>query len=359
MIPILYDEGETKFESGGLGYLSDCTSCIVTEERNGVFECEFTYPCTGPLFRLIRERRIIYASYDDTKEGQPFDIYARSEPIDGIVTFKAHHISYRLSDSVVMPFSANGCVQVVNKINDNLVSNDPFKFYTDKRNGGDYKLSVPTICRDMLGGDDNSILTVFPRGEFKFDKFDVYYYMKRGLDTNIEIRYGKNLIDFTHDIDTTDAYNAIVPYWFKEGDENTPDVLVTLPEQYIAHTTLDVNFFEVVPFDMSDYFEEEPTVDDLRAVATSVLENSGAWIPSETYEVNLAALWQTEEYKEFAPLQRVRLCDSVRVYFPQYDIQAVSEKVVKTVYNTLLDRYDEITLGQLPPVFDGIIRETV
>ena len=41
MIPILYDTNETVFESNGLGRLRDCISCIVTEERNGIYECDF------------------------------------------------------------------------------------------------------------------------------------------------------------------------------------------------------------------------------------------------------------------------------------------------------------------------------
>ena len=47
MIPILYDYAERKFTTNGIGRLSDCISCTVTEERNGIYECEFKYPITG------------------------------------------------------------------------------------------------------------------------------------------------------------------------------------------------------------------------------------------------------------------------------------------------------------------------
>ena len=103
MIPILFDQTEKLFTSGGLGFLADCTRCQVSQERNGIFECEFEYPITGPLYDKIQERRIIFATHDDSGDPQPFDIYARSAPINGLVTFYAHHISYRLSNSVVMP----------------------------------------------------------------------------------------------------------------------------------------------------------------------------------------------------------------------------------------------------------------
>ena len=60
MIPILFDQTEKQFTSGGLGFLADCTSCKVSQERNGVFECEFVYPISGPLYEQIQERRLIY-----------------------------------------------------------------------------------------------------------------------------------------------------------------------------------------------------------------------------------------------------------------------------------------------------------
>ena len=120
MIPILYEQTEKQFTSGGLGFLADCTSFKVTQERNGIFECEFTYPITGPLYDQIQERRIVYATHDDSGDPQPFDIYARSAPIDGLVTFYAHHISYRLSNSVVMQFTETEIAEEMTKIKANI-----------------------------------------------------------------------------------------------------------------------------------------------------------------------------------------------------------------------------------------------
>ena len=47
MIPILYRSFETDFTKNGVGLLPDCPKCRVTEELNGKYECEFTYPTTG------------------------------------------------------------------------------------------------------------------------------------------------------------------------------------------------------------------------------------------------------------------------------------------------------------------------
>ena len=54
MIPILYDSTETAFANNGLGRLRDCISCVVTEERNGIYECDFEYPIDGVNYDRIQ-----------------------------------------------------------------------------------------------------------------------------------------------------------------------------------------------------------------------------------------------------------------------------------------------------------------
>ena len=48
MIPILMQDDTT------VGFLKEAMSCVVTEERNGVFELTLTYPVTGALFDKLQ-----------------------------------------------------------------------------------------------------------------------------------------------------------------------------------------------------------------------------------------------------------------------------------------------------------------
>lgn len=362
MIPILFEQSERDFNSGGLGFLVDCTSCIVTEERNGVYECEFQYPITGSKYSLIQEKRIIFATHDDSKIPQPFDIYARSAPINGVVTFYAHHISYRLSNAVVMPFEANSVANAMSKISARTVTTSDFTFATDKTTSGPYSVTAPSIVRNVLGGEEGSLLDVYGKGDYEFDKFSVFLHTSRGIDTDVEIRYGKNLIEIEHNIDESDSYNAIVPFWLgeteTEGEEEPTPILVTLPEGYVSHDD-GTNYIVAVPYQMNDEFEGQPTVAQLRTKAQQLIDSSKAWVPSEQITVNFVQLWQTAEYEQFAPLQRVKLCDTLRVYYPELGVDGVKQKVVKTVYNTLLDRYDEITLNQLSQTLSQATQEQI
>lgn len=62
MMPILYRADETEFDTYGIGVLSECTFCEVTEERNGAFECVMKYPLQGALLDEIKNDRFILVS---------------------------------------------------------------------------------------------------------------------------------------------------------------------------------------------------------------------------------------------------------------------------------------------------------
>lgn len=358
MIPILYDRTETAFESEGIARLAECSRCVVLEERNGVFEIEFDYPVTGKMFDEIEVGRIVCATHDDTQEPQPFDIYRKSEPIGGVVTFYGHHISYRLNEVVVKPFTANTCATAIAGLKTNSVGTNPFTFSTDKDVTAEYKTTTPQSLRGLLGGQENSLLDVYGKGEYKFDKWAVSLLLNRGIARSTSIRYGKNLIDYSNEFDASDTYTAVYPYWFgsvSEGEGEPQDTLVELPEKYITSGQSVASGREViVPMDMSTEFQEQPTVEQLRTRATALLNESDAWVPHQSITIDFAALWQTEEYKEVAPLQSVNLCDTVAIDMTMYGV-SYRAKVIKTEYNTLLDRYNKLELGDQPNTYASVI----
>jgi len=366
MIPILYDKDETRFVTNGIGRLSDCTRAVVTEERNGIYELEFDYPIEGIHFGEIELGKIVACTHDDKHDIQPFVVYHRSVPdLNGIVTFNAHHISYRLSDIVVEPFAAGTVAEALQLISSKSINRNPFTFWTDKTTTANFENIVPKNARNILGGEEGSILDVFGAGDYEFDKFQVKLYAHRGTNSDVEIRYSKNLTDLSEDIDNGETYNAIVPYWADANGNyaSLPEKMIVFSgtEPEIAYLT-DHNLIilrtetnepieaaytvaDAVPMDLSDAFSEQPTAAQLRAAAIARFNASGAWLPDENLRVDFIQLAQTEEFAEYAALQRVSLCDTVSVYYPQGGIAKVKQRVVKVAYNVLLDRYDSIELG--------------
>lgn len=361
MIPILYDKTETTFTSNGLGRLVDCTRFIVTEERNGVYEAEFDFPITSAKYVEIQEGQVVVATHDDNGDLQAFDIYHRTAPMNGIVTFFARHISYRQIGITVEPFTASGIANAIAGIGTHSYGVNPFTYSTDKTTAGDYTVTLPSSAKALLCGEANSLLDVFGSGEYEFDMFSVKLWTRRGTDTDVQIRYGKNLAEIEHDVDYTEAYNGVVPYWYGMApDPLDPDTeietLVMLPEVAVMASGATYDGRDtILPLDLSGDFDEKPSENDLRTLATQKLNAADTLKPIENITISFVQLWQTEEYKNIAPLQKVGLCDTVSVIYPELGVDKTTVKVIKTVYNTLLDRYDEMELGQALASYASII----
>ena len=346
MIPILYESDETEFVSNGLGRLRGMVSCLVPEERNGIYECDFEYPVSAEDFNEIRIGRIIGVTHDETGDIQPFDIVSYERPIDGIVSFHCTHISYRQSYLTV---GQRSIWQVIGQKVESLAEafeylgtstpNNPFTYLTDKTSEGYLPCvdGVPKTVRSVLGGVEGSILDTYG-GEYEWDKFNVILHSARGVDRDFAIRYGVNMTDYNEELDNSGAYMACVPYW-------TDGTNTVVGSKQSADGATITNRDECVPLDVSDKFENQPTLEEVNAMGLSMIKNSNPMLPSQNIHVEFVRL-QDVGYEEYADLMQCNLCDTVNVIFPQYNTEG-RFKIVRTVWNVLADRYEEMELGDL------------
>ncbi|WP_102049556.1 phage tail spike protein [Pygmaiobacter massiliensis] len=352
MTPLLFAANTTKFDTNGIGALADAVSCIVTEERNGMFELEMQYPITGLHYAEIALSSIIVAVPGDGRTRQPFRIYKITKPLNGIVTVYAQHISYQLSHIPCMPFSAGSAGLALAGFKTYAAEACPFEFWTDVTTAGNYSQVIPASIRSRLGGVEGSILDTYG-GEYEWDGYTVKLHTARGADNGVTLRYGKNITDLTQEENISSTITGVCPYW-----AGTDGITVTLPEKVLsAENAANFPYPRTVPLDLSGEFEEKPTVEELRAKAQAYISKSGIGVPTVSLDVSFVALWQTEDYKDIAPLERVRLCDTVTVLFEKLGVSAKA-KVISTVYNVLLDRYDHIEIGDAKSTLAGTIAST-
>ena len=387
MIPILYDSNEIYFTSNGLGRLRDCISCTVTEERNGVYECDFEYPIDGLNFDKIKLGRIIGVSHDSvtasrsvryrgaladeqdellTDENgialtgpgtkyvpeydiQPFDIISYSRPINGVVTFHCTHISYRQCKMVSYGVGVNSLADAFQTFDDTFFpeyplgqsfAGNPFTYVTDKGSLG-YCAAFdgkPKSIRSLLGGVEGSILDTYG-GEYEWDKWTVTLHEQRGQQREFSIRYGVNMTDFRDDMDFSEAYNTCVPFWADNDTVVRGDEIPTKKSTYGAGD-------KCMPLDLSDKFETQPSTATLSAMAEAVMNETQPWLPKQTISVDFVRMQDEAGFDGYDKLLDCKLCDSIKVVFPQYDMSAYF-KIVKTVWNVLLDRYESMELGSL------------
>lgn len=348
MIPILYDSDEKVFRSNGLCRLRDCTACTVTEERNGIYELDFEYPIDAPNFDKIRAGRIIACTHDDSGDVQPFDIVSHSKPINGVVTFHAVHISYRLNGGTTYAKNVKTLAAAMNELAQTPqdLQTDNFTFKADFT-GSAYVAAfdgVPHTIREYLGGLEGSILDTFG-GEYEFDKFNVILHRNRGTKKDFAIRYGVNMVDYTDESDYSEVFNQALPYWIGQSSKGGETIQIG-NIAWLNTTKLYHGRSARIPLDLSDKFESKPTAEELRQEALAYIKANNTYQPQRTITVDFIRLQEFEDYQQFTNLLTCKLCDSIRVIFPLYGEDAYY-KIVKTEYNVLLDRFNEMELGDL------------
>ena len=351
MIPVLFPPNAAGFTTNGLGPLNDAISCLVTEERNGLYDLELVYPVSGRGYSDITDRSIIQAIPSPYRKPQLFRVYRHTKPIDGQVTFYAHHISYDLSGIPVRPFTAGTAAEALTAIPGASVIENPFEFWTDKQTVASYDYKSPANARAVLGGVDGSILDVYG-GEYEFDNHTVKLHNHRGADNGVTIRYGKNLVDLTQERNIGNVHTGVYPYW-----TDTEGTSMVTAEPEVVQVPGDFGFQKILIVDFSQDFEEAPTPEQLKARAERYIKSNKIGVPTVSISVNFVALDQTVEYAGLRLLEKCDLCDTVTVQFSRLGVDAKA-KIIKIVTDVLRERYESVEVGDSQANFTDTVTKT-
>lgn len=343
MIPVLFEKTETKFETQGIGCLSDVISCTVTEERNGSFELKMIYPLDGLHYPDIRYGRIILAVPADGAQAEPFDIYKISRPIGGKVSVYARHISYRLSYTATLQCGNQASAEAaLNALKANAVSSCPFTFESDNFKAGTFHNDKTQSIRSLLGGQTGSVLDTFG-GEYQWNRWTVRLRDARGASLPVTLEYGKNITDLTQEENIESTYTAVICTWSKEKEDGT--------RKEVHGKLVYTSNHELFPYDRTlvvdktTEYDDEPSADRLTQDAAKYITDNNVGVPKVSIKVSFVNLRDTEEYKNVAPLQTIHLCDTIKVRFEKLGVNAAA-KVIKTEYNVLNERYNSIEVGE-------------
>lgn len=330
MIPILYasvSEG-TVPSHYGVGSLRDCISCKVTEERNGAYELTMEYAAEGLHASEIQPNCIIKAKPNYTDDPQLFRIYKVGKTINGRFTVNAQHISYDLSGKVITAGSAGSCVAACALLQTKAGN---FTVDTDKSVIAQFSVSEPSSVRSWFGGKQGSLLDLYG-GEWKYDNYHASLKQARGADRSVSIRYGKNLVDLSQELNIENLCTGIIPYYI-DNQTKAKTVGTKVP----TGLTLDVEKDLAVDFSQQVNPESAtPIVTQLANLAAAYIANNN--LTNVLNSISLSFV-QLEGLSE-----RVDLCDTCHIYFEALGISA-SVKCISTTWDVLEDRYIETTFG--------------
>ena len=357
MKPILYDETTQTLTqivesyTNGIGRINALTA-VVTEERNGLYELEMNVFIEDDLFSAIHPGSIFKVKAGDKEGMQLFRVYQITKPLNGVCAVYARHITYDLCKAAVLPFSATGVSDALNKLVQYLATQYEFTTFTDILNTETtFTLEEPKYFRECLGGYAGSILDCFG-GEYEFDNLTVKLLAHRGNNNGVEIRYGKNLIDVTQETNIDSMYDAVLG--FAVADDGT------VTNGTIQYITPNTSAPKTMIIDFSDQFDDDTpiTVNAINTLSQNYIQAHSLNVPKVSIDVSLIALQQTDQYKDVLQLERVSLCDTVQVYFEKLGVNATA-KVIRTEYDVLNERLTNVEIGDARTNLTESISDTV
>jgi len=336
----IFESTDSDFSTNGIGTLSDTIQCEIEEKLNNKYEMSMTYPVSGKNYREIQYKRIIVVKPNPYSDPQPFRIYGISKPLNGEVTVNAEHISYDLSRYTAAPFSAGSVLTAFQNLVAAMDVPSPFTFWTDKTTSANIETIKPLTVRSILGGIEGSILDTY-RGEYEFDGYTVKLWNNRGSNRGVTIRYGKNLTSLKQDENCSNVYNAVRPYWYKEGAEGGGLVVLSQKLVYLVENPPVV---QILLLDLTNKFQEKPTEEQLYNATMDYINTHNLSVPEVSLDVSFANLSETTDYANIAVLERVQMGDTLTIQFPKLGVDATA-KVIATTYDVLSGRYSKVSLG--------------
>ncbi|MDE0582246.1 phage tail protein [Planococcus sp. A6] len=317
------------------------------------------YPVAGKHFHDLQYDRLIKCDAGHLLKDQRFKIIRISKPMKGLVTIDAEHISYLAQDLSLkpdIPFSGNASVALATWAA-SMVDEHPFTTFSDilTTGQGKWTLSDTENARKALGGMSGSILDTYG-GEYRFDNYHVGLYAQRGNDSGALIAYGRNLTELTQEEAIDSTYTSVYPYSiYTDDDEN--EITVTLPEYFVDSEHVE-NFArrKILKVDFSE--DEITTVSALRSRAESYITSNNIGVPKVNLKLKFVDLAKALNSENQQAVEAIGLCDLVTVYFEKFDIQTKA-KIIRVIWNVLLDQYDEIEVGEARTSLSKSIDSTI
>nr|DAD60936.1 MAG TPA: tail protein [Caudoviricetes sp.] len=346
--PILYKANETNFEHLGVSVLSDASKCHVSREKNGIYILEFDYPVNGKDVEKIKEGMYIKSDAGYRTKNQRFVVSKITKTQNEFKIYCQHISQVKTTMNAIRPdiTITGSALMALSTWRDNLLdSRDEFFVQSDITTVNSTTWKVETIenARDALGGKAGSILDVWG-GEYEFDNLNITLHKSMGIDNPTIIAYGKNLLDLEQEQSILETYTSVFPFK-KYTDENNREQLITLPEILLDSTYLNkFTHRRILKVDFSSD-ENIKTVEQLRSKAKSYIKSNNVGVPKTNLKINYQDLSKVEGVFDNPALEQIDLCDRLKVYYSELGIMNESAKVVKVIWDVILEENHEIEVG--------------
>lgn len=328
-----------------IGELEDCISCNVTEVRNGIFDARLVYPAMRLISNNLIKENIIVCKASDILLNQKFRIFNIKKKHSNTIEVIARHISFDLLYDFIENINIvnQSCEYALNTIFRNSQFSRHYKGHSDIINAQDYNMSMAN-CLNAIAGKEGSIIDTYGTGaEILRDNENIHVLNRRGHDNSVTIEYGKNLEGFECTEDTTDLITRIYPFAKKSTADG--ETTITLNEKFVDSPRINLYSHPYIrEVDLTSKFKDEDEINQvkLKLEAEKYFLETKCDIPKLTFNLKPVPLSKCVGFENLG--EKLSLCDIATINHKIYGI-TTQAKVIKTVFNVLTDRYENIQLG--------------
>ena len=339
----LFKSTDLTFYSNG-DKIINATKAIIHKEDNGDFYLDFE--CDLSYINDIVENNILVAN---TPQGdQAFRIGNVSKTKYKITT-KAKHVfydsqNYLIADSYVVD---KDCAGAMYHLNASTEPTSPFATFSDITAVGSFRCVRKSLYE--------ALKTVQERwgGHFIRDNFSIGLRNEIGADSDVVVRYRKNIQDITCEENWDDVVTKLLPVG-KDGillnklDPNR-SIYLTSTQQY------DVPFTKTISFSQDnineeDFTDEEGVLDEV-AYYTALVED----LERQGEEYLLKNSVPKISYTLKANLDTITdIGDKIKVIHEPLNL-SLTASVIAYDYNCILKKYTELSFGNFGKTLTGLL----
>ncbi|TRW56345.1 peptidoglycan DD-metalloendopeptidase family protein [Lactococcus lactis] len=344
MKPILYEPKATDFENnGGIATLADCRSLKVTEEANGSYIAELTFPITTKYSEYLEDVNYqIKCKPNDLDSYHVFYIYTHYKDMaTGLLYVTAKSRTMKLGNRTVknVVIDNQTGIQAMALLHDGMDLESDIKMFSDITtiSSTSFEVSNPLEC---IKGIDGSLNQRYG-GEIKHEPNRISLLKRRGKDNVTTIRYRKNLEGFKLELNWDGLVTRIFPYADVQNTDGKTERIYgnKVDSQYIGNYDGEVYARHI------QFTEDQGATDTvtLNKVASKYFTsmNAGVDKPKVSAEVNIRKLDNQAKFKNF---RQLGIFDSFTVFHERYNIN-LEMTVNKVVYDGLLEQIESIEAG--------------
>ncbi len=334
--PIVYDKFETDFSGAGLAVLENANNVKIKEVINGEFLLSFVLPRTDVSWQYVQPENFVKVFDCSQNKDQLFRIRAFDEIRDstGKLTsnIQCEHVYYDAHDCKFFPY-----VELIGQTPEQILT---YAFSGTRFTIGTVEITTKTdiFLDKAYPSEIVAKLVENVGGELIKDNWTISLVNKRGSNTGVEFRYGKNQATLKRETDAKIVITRLYPFG-KDGLQIEGSL------GYIDSPL--INNYDRPRIGYIDYKDIEDPTELLNAAVKewSTADRDGIDKPKVTYSGEFVELKKLQEYGD---VEAFALGDIVRIIDEGLNINT-TQRIMEYEYYPYEPKRSTVVLSNLNP----------